>query len=330
MKIIKLILVGLCVVLPGVIQAEPIVLDPVDTEFVLPDQFLDQKEVEPTVEHLSDLSSLEQQEYVLMDQIECVVCGPERNTPIVNTDVSWKRALDGKFVDLPKQIQQDIVAQQVVSEKMPMEASAAEKYVEGLKKQNNLTDLDLADMFAEVGRTAAEGLAQLHDQYVQEFFMHYKFKSQLVATDDEINDYFNEYPEFINGWSDIQFIKVPYAKSSREQVKEKVNKFVATGESADDSISWGSVNRLADDEIAPDKLFILEMTDGQIVVEEEDGAFELYKLVGKESASIKSLEDRRSAIIDSLNRKKLEKMLSDYNKSVSEFVDVIFLNQESA
>jgi hypothetical protein len=151
-----------------------------------------------------------------------------------------------------------------------------------------------------------------------------------VATDDEINDYFNEYPEFINGWSDIQFIKVPYTKSSRDQVKEKVNKFVETGDSADDLISWGSVNRLADDEIAPDKLFILEMTEGQIVVEEVDGAFELYKLVGKEAASIKPLEDRRSAIIDSLNRKKLEKMLSDYNKSVSEFVDVIFLNQENA
>lgn len=317
-------------VLPGVIQAEPIVLDPIDTEFVLPGQVMDQKIVEPVLDIASDLGLIDQPEYYLMDQIECVVCGPERNTPIVNTDVSWKRGLDGKFVDLPKQIQQDIVAQQVVSEKMPMEASAAAKYVEGLKKQNNLTDLDLADMFAEVGRTAAEGLAQLNDQYVQEFFMHYKFKSQLVATDDEINDYFNEYPEFVNGWSDIQFVKVPYAGSSRDQVKEKVNQFVATGESLDNSISWGSVNRLADDEIAPDKSFILEMTDGQVVVEDSDGAFELYKLVGKESASVKPLEDRRSSIIDSLNRKKLEKMLSDYNKSVSEFVDVIFLNKEAA
>jgi len=316
MKITKLILVGLCVVLPGNFQAEPIVLDAADAEFVIPAQ----KALEEVV--------FDNQDYFLIDQIECVVCGPERNSPIVDTDISWKRGLDGKFLDLAKQIQQDIVSQQVVSEKMPMEASAAEKYVEGLKKQNNLTDADLADMFAEVGRTAREGLDQLHDQYVQEFFMHYKFKSQLVATDDEINDFFNEYPEFINGWYDIQFASVPYTETSFDKVREKVNHFVATGDAGDLNISWSNTNRLVDDEVASDKVFILEMEDGQVVAEQVEGAFELYKMVEKEPVRIKPLEDRRSVIIDALNRKKLEKMLAGYNKSISDFVDVIFLNKD--
>ncbi|HSW76156.1 MAG TPA: hypothetical protein VLG50_03885 [Candidatus Saccharimonadales bacterium] len=288
MKIIKLTLLSLSIVLPDIVQAE----------------------------------------LILLDRIDCVVCGPERNTAFVDTDSSWKRDLNGKFIELSKQIQQEIVNQQVISEKMPMDPSAAQKYIEGLKTQHNLTDADLVAMFAEVGRLAPEGLALLHDQYVQEFFAHYKFKSQLVATDDEINEYYNEFPEFIEGWVELQVAQIPYEASSREKVKKDLETFISTDKSQDLTPNWSDAIHIANDEIAKDVEFVLNMDVGKTLIHETDGKFELYKLTAKEPTKLKPLAECRSAIIERLNRKKLEKMLHNHNETVREFIDIIQLGNK--
>ncbi|MFA5998904.1 MAG: hypothetical protein WC747_02725 [Candidatus Babeliales bacterium] len=274
------------------------------------------------------LPDLVQAELILLDQIECVVCGPERNTPLVDTDASWKRDLNGKFIDIQRQIQQDIVNQQVIAEKMPMEPAAAQKYIDGLKTQNNLSDADLTTMFAEVGRTTPEGLSLLHDQYVQEFFTHYKFKSQLVATDDEISEYYNEFPEFIEGWVDITIAHIPYEQASRETVKSQIESFVSTGKADNLTVPWSSAIRIATDDIAKDKEFVLGMDANQTLIREIDGEFELYKLTEKEPTKLKPLTECRASIIDRLNRKKLEKMLSAHNQTVREFIDIIPLGNK--
>ena len=236
MKITKLILLGLCVVLPDLVQAEPSKSKTESTKSKKKSTKVHQQQTQVETEKIKDQaeqSDIQKEStngsIILLDQIECVVCGPERNTPFPESLASWKKDLNGNHTDLQKQIQQEIVSQQVISEKMPMDPAAAQKYIEGLKTQNNLTDADLVAMFAEVGRTTEEGLALLHDQYVQEFFTHYKFKSQLVATDDEINEYYNEYPEFIEGWVEVQVAHIPYDTSSEKSVKKQLEKFIAKG-----------------------------------------------------------------------------------------------------
>lgn len=277
------------------------------------------------------LPAMMRAELFLIDKIDCVVCGSAYNKPFVDTDVTWKRTLDNQFVPLQKQIQADIVMQQIISEKMPVDPDGALKYIEGLKKQLKINDAEFETLFFEVGRTMAEGLEMLNIFYNTEFFTHYKFKSQLVPTEDEILNYFNDNPEFVEGSYEISIARVPYENDAdREVVKNKIEKALVDKNDADGLIEWGNVIKVAEEDLQDDQKFITKMKPDGVFIQESDGMFELVKLVAYESTRIKTLEERKNSIIDGLNRKKLEIMLAKYNNSVSEFVDIIsFENQDS-
>lgn len=270
-------------------------------------------------------------ELFLIDQIDCVVCGSAYNKPFVDSDVTWKRTLDNQFVPLQKQIQADIVMQQVFSEKMPVDPDGSLKYIEGLKKQLKINDAEFETLFAEVGRTMVEGLEMLNVFYNTEFFTHYKFKSQLVPTEDEILSYFNDNPEFIDGSYEISIARVPYEDDQdREVVKNKIEKALVDKNDGDGLIEWGNVIKVAEEDLQDDQKFITQMKPEGVYIQEADGMFELVKLIAHEPTRIKTLEERKNLIIDALNRKKLESMLAKYNQSISEFVDVIIFDNPEA
>jgi hypothetical protein len=276
------------------------------------------------------LPGMVQAELFLMDQIKCVVCGPDHNTPFVDTDVTWKRTLENKFVDLQKQIQADIVLQQIATEKMPLDPDGAPKYIEGLKKQHKINDAELETLFSEVGRTMAEGLEMLNTFYATEFFTHYKFKSQLVPTDDEINEYYNENPEFIDGSYEITIARVPYDDTQREKVKDEIAAALVGKNDGDGLIVWGNAIKIAEEDLSSDQKFITEMQPEGVRIQEAEGMFELVKLISSQTTRIKTLKERQNEIIDILNRKKLEGMVQTYNDSVREFVDVISLDKPAS
>lgn len=286
----KLSIVSICLVLPGFIQAE----------------------------------------LMLIDQINCVVCGPAYNKPFVDTDITWKRIpfeQDNKFVPLQKQIQSDIVMQQVMSEKMPLDPTAVEKHIEGIKRQLKVNDAEFAEIFESVGRTLAEGLEWIANLYTSEFFTHYKFKSQMVPNDEDIENYYNENPEFDEGSYGLRIARVPYDENKREDVKKLIEQAIVDKDDADGLIVWGRLIVVPCDDLSADQRFVADMQPGDIRVHETEGMFELVQLETYEPTKIKSLNERRSEIIDILNRKKLESMLQTYNDSVREFVDIIPLTK---
>lgn len=267
-------------------------------------------------------------ELFLMDEIQCVVCGPERNTAFTNSDKTWKQRLgnqasENAFIPLQEQIQSEIVQQQVITEKMPLDPDAVGKYVENLKKQLKMNDADLEMFFAGVGRTMLEGIELLTLQYTSEFFMHYKFKSQLIPTDDEIEEYFNEYPEFIEGYYKIQIARVPFEHAEKTVIEKQINAYVQDGTMINGLISWGNVITINADDLSDDQEFVTEMEPNQIHVQAFANMFELVKLVAYEPTKLKSLSERKAFIIEMLNRKKMEKMLQAYNETIKDFIDII-------
>lgn len=279
--------------------------------------------------YLAVLPGFIQADLILIDKIECVVCGPEKNSPFTNTDVTWKRSLDNKFVPLEQQIQREIVCQQLVADKTPMDPTGADKYIEGIKKQNNFSESDLDTWFSSVGKTLQEGLDALTSQYNNEYFLHYKFKSQLVPTDDEVRDYFEANPDFIEGYYDVRAARVDFDAKDHELVKKEIEKIIQDPETQAADVAWSEPVRLMDEDVTEDKAFIKEMKIDEVRVLELEDHFELYQLVAYEPTRLRSLEDRRASIVDALNRKKLEKMLSDYNKAVREYIDVITFSTPS-
>jgi len=263
-----------------------------------------------------------------VDKIQCVVCGPIKNTPLTETDESHKRDMNGQPVPLSQQIQNDIVSQQIVADKVPVDPSAADKYVETLKKQNNLTDTDLAEMFEQIGRTYVEGLSLLNEQYCNEMFMHHKFKSQQVATDEDVLKYYEEHPVYTDGKAEIQVAYVDFDDNTKVKMQKAVDKIVKGQKPTSLTVQWSSPITVALRDIAEDKKFIFDMNPEQITSHEGHGSFELYKLISKQEPAMKTLEELRSTIVEKLNRTKLESMLEDYNQEVRKFIDIINLTDQ--
>lgn len=271
-----------------------------------------------------------QAELCFLDEINFVVCGPEKNEPFTNTDLTWKSKplqQEKEFMSASQQIQNEIVAQQVSSEKMPIEPDAIAKYIEGIKKQLHVNDAELAEIFGDSGRTMEEGIKWFSNQYVVEFFTHYKFKTQLVPTEDDILNYFNENPEFIDGFYEIQIARVPYTSSNREDVKNDIEQFLLHQDQKSTQIFWEFPIKIDVDALHADQMFIKDMKPEEVRIVELQGLFELTKLVAYQPTMIKSLKDRESAIIETLNRKKLATMLKNYNDRVREEVDVIMFKE---
>lgn len=267
-------------------------------------------------------------ELYLVDKIECVVCGPERNTPLTNTDQTHKKDMNGQPIPMPQLIQSDIVSQQIIADKIPVDPTAADKYIESLKKQNNLTDSDLADMFEGIGRTYLEGLGLLNEQYLHEMFMHYKFKSQQIATDEDVIKYHEEHPVYADGQAEIQVAYVDFNDENKDSLRAEIDKIIKGEKSSSLTIEWSSPIKVALRDIADDKKFVFDMNPEEVVSYDGAGAFELYKLIDKQQPKMKSLEEMRSSIVEKLTRQKLERMLEDYNQEVRKFVDIINLSDQ--
>jgi len=266
-----------------------------------------------------------QAEYFLLDKIDSIVCGPEKNTPIVVTDITWKRDLNNKFIPLNKQIETEVINQQIIVEKVAMEPDAAEKYIKTIQKQNNFSEADMTRWFDGTGRTFQEGIDLLKNQYNHEYFLHHKFKSQLAPTEEEIVAYYNDNPEFIDATTKLRATRAAYEEDDKDRFKKDLESMIQKELDKEDSgIEWSEPTIVVCDDIPEEKSFLRDMKPGEIkLIEDEPGVFELYQILEHNSASLVPLEDRRTYIVDALNRKELEKMFADYNKAVREYIDVI-------
>ncbi len=266
-----------------------------------------------------------QAEYFLLDKIDSIVCGPEQNTPIVVTDTNWKRDLTNKFIPLQKLIETEIVNQQMIVEKVMMEPDAAEKYIKSIQKQNNFSEADMSRWFDATGRTYQEGLELLKSQYNNEYFLHHKFKSQLAPTEEEINAYYNDNPEFVDATIKLRATRAAYEPDDKDRLKEDLENMIQKELNKEDSgIEWSEPTVVIEEDIPEDKLFLRDMKPGEIkLTDDGQGVFELYQILEYNPAALVPLEDRRTIIVDALNRKELEKMFADYNKAVREYIDVI-------
>lgn len=271
------------------------------------------------------LSASSQAEFQLFDQGHTVISGPVGDVMITYCDVYEKRNLDGRLIPLKDQIALIIIAQEVQLEKMPVDDSATEKYIANIKKDHNLTDDDLEDLAVQCGRTLAEVKQLLSSQYMRDFFLYHKFRSHLVPTDQQVEEYCKEHPEIESGYCSIQVAFVDYTPDHKDEVLQIIND-VMSGTVKDSSIvSWSDPIKVDMDNIADDKLFIKDLQVGQISVIDDKSVFELYKLVEKREERLVPVEARKAMVIDILNREMYEDLLTNYEQHMYDNVAIINL-----
>lgn len=265
-----------------------------------------------------------QAEFMVLDQGVVVVSGPAANTMITHSDVFDKLNLDGTKIPLSHQIKMEIIRQQVIADKMPIDDTAAEKYLANIQKVNNLSLDDLEDLAGQCFRTFPELKQLLGLQYTYDFFLYHKFRAHLVPTDQEVEDYCKEHPEVEAGHCVLQVAFIDFSIDNQEQVREKIEHMIA-GNVSDLTVQWSDPIKVNIVDIAEDKQFIRTMQQGQIISIQDKKSFELYKLVDKQEERTVPVSERKASVVDVLNRKMYENLLSDYEKHMIDEVAIIDL-----
>jgi hypothetical protein len=255
------------------------------------------------------LPALLQAEFMLLDQGVIVVSGPVANTMITHSDVFDKLNLDGTAIPLERLIKMEIIRQEVIADKMPLDDTAADKYLANIQKVNNLSLDDLEELAGQCRRTFFELKQLLTLQYTYDFFLYHKFRAHLVPSDQDVIDYCEEHPDVEPGHCVIEVAFVEFTPDNKQQVSEKIKGIVA-GTISDSSIEWSDPIKVNITDIAEDKLFIKDMASGQIHLIEDKKVFELYRLVVKQDEHVVPVADRKAFVVDLLNRKMYEELLS--------------------
>jgi hypothetical protein len=270
------------------------------------------------------LPALLQAEFMLLDQGVIVVSGPVANTMITHSDVFDKLNLDGTAIPLERLIKMEIIRQEVIADKMPLDDTAADKYLANIQKVNNLSLDDLEELAGQCRRTFFELKQLLTLQYTYDFFLYHKFRAHLVPSDQDVIDYCEEHPDVEPGHCVIEVAFVEFTPDNKQQVSEKIKGIVA-GTISDSSIEWSDPIKVNITDIAEDKLFIKDMASGQIHLIEDKKVFELYRLVVKQDEHVVPVADRKAFVVDLLNRKMYEELLSKYEEHMLDNVAIIKL-----
>ncbi len=268
-----------------------------------------------------------QAEFTLFDQGVVVISGPVANTMVTHSDVFEKTDLYGVKMFLKKLIEYEVIRQEVMDTKMPYDESATEKYIANIQKVNNLSLSDLEDLAAQSGRTLYELKQLLTSQYLYDFFLYHKFRTHLVPTDQDVQDYFNNNPDVQPGHCVIQVAFVDFDDNNKNQVSAKIDGILA-GKISDESISWSDPIKVNMADIAEEKLFIKNMEEGQVHKLQDKSSFELYKLASKKDEYTVPLEERKASIIETLNRQMYEDLLAKYQEHMLDNVAIIDLTSD--
>ena len=270
------------------------------------------------------LPAISRAEFMLLDQGIMVISGPVANTIITHSDVFDKLNLDGTPISLEHQIKMEIIRQEVIADKMPMDETAADKYLANIQKTNNLSLDDLEELAGQCRRTFFELKQLLTLQYTYDFFLYHKFRAHLVPSDQDVVDYCDEHPDIEPGHCVIQVAFVDFSTDNKQEVTDKLQGIIA-GSISDSSIEWSDPIKVNIVDIADDKLFIKDMTAGQIHLIEDKKVFELYRLVEKQDEHVVPVADRKAFVIDLLNRKMYEGLLSKYEEHMLDNIAIIKL-----
>lgn len=263
-------------------------------------------------------------EFMLFDQGVIVISGPVGNTMITHTDVFDKLNLDGTMIPLENQMKMEIIRQEVIADKMPLDDTAADKYLANIQKVNNLSLDDLEELAGQCRRTFSELKQLLTLQYTYDFFLYHKFRAHLVPSDQDVIDYCTEHPDVEPGHCVIEVAFVEFTIDNKQEVLEKITAIIA-GTISDNSIEWSDPIKVNIVDIADDKLFIKEMIQGQIHLIEDKKVFELYRLVEKQDEHVVPVADRKAFVVDLLNRKMYEDLLHKYEEHMMDNVAIIKL-----
>jgi hypothetical protein len=256
---------------------------------------------------------------ILVDSIQVVVYGPETTSILTNSDV-YRRGIDGSTRTLDEKIFERKVYDDAVKFKMVPTKEEAEKRLQIVQKDNNISREQMVEIFKAGGYTYEQGLEQFQTMTAVNQIMSFKIMSRLIVPESEIKAYYEENPQYTQASYYIRRAEVPAtAVTTKQELKEKLqnNTFY-------NSIAWSMPFWIDESEVAAEKQFIFKMEKNQITIVSTIDGFELFELVDKKEAQLIPFEQRYEEIVATLRQPKYQMLLEKYKKELEQNSVVVY------
>lgn len=219
----------------------------------------------------------------------------------------------------------NLVVNEAAEMKLTPDDEAVDRYLANIQETHNITMQELEDMFIAAGRTPEEGRKDLRDMQTMNMMFEFRILSNLLVSQKEIEAYYNENPEWVDGAYQLLYGTIPYSKEAKEVQRVELMKKIEAGD--DNNIAWGKPFWVNHADVDPEKEFIFSMKPGEISLPYDNGSgFECYKLLESKQRHLKSLESRLAEITNILKRPRYIKLLDTYKKELFNNASILYLS----
>lgn len=260
----------------------------------------------------------------LIDSVQAVVFGPQDPEIITYSDI-MRPSLSGQQRSLDELIFERLVFADAQRFQIMTDEDAVDKYLAMIQKQNNLTLDELKNVFASAGYSYEEGRQQFRLLQTVNAMLDFKVRGQVVVPRAMVEQYYEEHPEITEAKIKLKRGFIPYAEDKLEQQKRALEYMAKTGKEVK-NIQWDEPFTLEESEVARDKKYLFELSEGAISPAKDMGiGFEVFQIEQVWPRQQASLEDRYKDIADTLRKPIYDELLDTYKKSLMDTASLLYL-----
>lgn len=262
-------------------------------------------------------------EKFVIDKIEAIIFGHEDTLIITKSDVE-RLTLDGAFRTVDDVILEQLMFQEAKKYKITPDENAINRYLEGVQRENNLSQNDLKAMFSAAGYTYEEGRAQLGIMFAVNSIMDFKIRSRLIVMERDVQAYFDDHPVYQEAAYLLKRGIVSFDDSlSRKEQKKKIENQLRAGRSVVGAV-WSEPFWINKADIAAEKQFLFKMKPKTMSkpIEVATG-FELFFVVDLRKRQLVSLEERYQDIANTLRKPRYEELFEKFKKELYEASSIV-------
>lgn len=256
---------------------------------------------------------------VELDKIEAVVNGQ----PITTKYIS-RRGYDGEIYQLTDII--DFYLADQLGERLKVDVSddMINRYVQNL----GLTIQDLSNVATHWGYPDInEFKADLKIMYRGKTAMQYELDAKMVISEEEIADYYREYPVT----TEIRYVMrtafVPQAadkdvQTQQVELEQLVQKYSANYERS--AWDWDPVVEVLASEISASNSFLFKLEPGEMYVKPVPAGFDIFVMLQVIPAGVVALEKRRNEIVKILTERRYPAIVAAAKQELRDQADIVY------
>lgn len=260
----------------------------------------------------------------LLDDIRAIVVTADSTELVTQSDLDRPNFF-GRMPTLDEEIEERLIYQNAQKYHISITDEQIDRQIANVMQRNNLTLDKLKEVCAEYGMTYQDLRDKLARIYAVNTMREHEIEGKLIINRSDIVDYYEEHPEYTDVVYELQNALVPYSED-REVQKEALLARITAGDEMRD-LGWSIVFSVQDSAISEAKSFICTMQVGDIAISDaKSNGFELYRLVNKQEATVRSLEERYGEIDAHLRHPLRETLMEEYRKKLFEAATIVYLD----